>query len=52
MSRKQNPGAVWLQCVGTLDANRASSLVSNYNLRVANSALTKAKKGGDKVWRN
>ncbi len=52
MTSKQENGANWLRCVGTLDANRASSRVPNDNLRVASIALPKAEKGGGKVWRN
>ena len=52
MKKLQFGGANWLRCVGTLDANRASSLVPNDHLRVANIALPKEEKGGGKAWRN
>lgn len=39
--------AYWLQCMGTLDADRASSLVTKNILRFTNSALTKTEKGGE-----
>ena len=42
-------GANWLQCMGTLDADRASSRVTKDILRVTNSALPKTEKGGE-VW--
>ena len=41
--------AFWLQCMGTLDADRASSRVTKNNLRFTNSSLTKTEKGGE-VW--
>lgn len=42
-------GANWLQCMGTLDADRASSRVTKNILRVTNCALPKTEKGGE-VW--
>lgn len=41
--------AYWLQCMGTLDADRASSRVTKDILRVTNCALPKTEKGGE-VW--
>lgn len=41
--------AYWLQCMGTLDADRASSRVTKNILRFTNSALPKTEKGGE-VW--
>ena len=41
--------AYWLQCMGTLDADRASSLVTKTILRFTNSALPKTEEGGE-VW--